>query len=391
MSDATTAKKTPKLRFPGFSAKWRPLKLGELGFFYRGHTYSANNVRDNGLLVLRSSNIQGQKLVTDRNLQFVNRDCSDKITLKKHDVAICMANGSKHLVGKAGEYLGNYHGKLTVGAFCSIFRSKIRLSRYLFQTIEYRKYLHIMLAGTNISNLKNSELESLKFHFPILEVEQQKIAGFLGVVDDKISGLQSKKELLEKYKKGVMQKIFSQEIRFKDENGKDYPAWKETTLGECVTAIKNGLSLEQHNGIEGFKVTRIETISTNKINLGKVGHVNTTQDIQEYKLRVGDMLFSNINSPSQIGRTVYVDKDYNLYHGMNLLRIQVNESNNSKYLLYVMRSNKYKQYFERICNKAVNQASINQTELKKTKKTIPTLKLEQAKTFKKALLQRMFV
>jgi type I restriction enzyme S subunit len=78
-----------------------------------------------------------------------------------------------------------------------------------------------------------------------------------------------------------------------------------------------------------------------------------------------------------------------------------------------MRSNKYKQYFERICNKAVNQASINQTELKKTKITIPTLKeqeeiadflttlddkiniaerkLEQAKTFKKALLQRMFV
>ena len=200
-----------KIRFKDDKGKeypdWVEKKLGEVGCFYRGHNYTSENVKKDGLLVLRSSNIRNNFLILDKDLQFVNIKCSDGILLKTYDIVICMANGSKKLVGKSGMYLGNYDKDLTVGAFCSIFRSNNLLSKYLFQTVQYRKYLHIMLEGTNINNLKNSEICKLLFSFPSLP-EQTKIANFLSEVDKKIEIIEKKKRLVEEYKKGLMQQMF---------------------------------------------------------------------------------------------------------------------------------------------------------------------------------------
>ncbi len=155
-------------------------------------------------------------------------------------------------------------------------------------------------------------------------------------VDERIEKSSQKVELLKKYKKGLMQKIFSQEIRFKDEAGKAFPDWEEKTLGELTLSIRNGLSIDQNNQGEGFKVTRIETISNNSINLDKVGYISTEQNVQDYKLIQGDILFSNINSPAQIGTVVYVGKDYDIYHGMNLLNIRINSQNEEKIVFYIL-------------------------------------------------------
>ena len=187
---------------------WEEKKLGDVGNFYRGHSYNSTNVKDSGLLVLRSSNIKNDSLILDNDLQFVNKDCSDNISLKTNDIVICMANGSKRLVGKSGIYHGDYNGKLTVGAFCSIFRTDNLLSKYILQTVQYRKYLHILLAGTNINNLKNSELSELTFNLPVSSFEQTKIASFLSSIDRKIEQVGKQLDESNQFKKALLQQMF---------------------------------------------------------------------------------------------------------------------------------------------------------------------------------------
>jgi type I restriction enzyme S subunit len=156
--------------------------------------------------------------------------------------------------------------------------------------------------------------------------------------------------------------------------------WSVCSLEEMTLFVGNGLSLEQNQVGVGYKVTRIETISDKKINLEKVGYVDTILDVSSYKLESGDILLSNINSLSHIGKVAYVDKDYDLYHGMNLLRISINrQSHCSGFVFYQLSTEKIKKEFETKANKAVNQASINQTEVKKTMMAVPKSLNEQQK------------
>lgn len=189
-------------------SKWEEKKLGEIGIFYRGHSYNSSNVVNDGLLVLRSNNIQNN-IINYNDLQFVNKDCKEEIILKDKDIIICMANGSKRLVGKTGEYKENLkYSKITVGAFCSIFRTNNRIAKFLFQTKKYYDEIALMLEGTNINNLKNSTLEEISFDIPHSLEEQQKIADFLSSIDNKIEKISDELENLKEFKKGLLQQMF---------------------------------------------------------------------------------------------------------------------------------------------------------------------------------------
>lgn len=187
--------------------EWEEKRLGDIGVFYRGHSYSRDDVKTRGLIVLRSNNIQeGWIDVTD--LQFVDKPCRKEILLRDGDIAVCMSNGSKKLVGKAAIIEGDIQIDATVGAFCSVYRSNHLLKRYLFQTIAYKKSLHLLLAGTNINNLKNNDLAQIKFFVPSDSKEQQKIGQVLSKMDELII---ENKELLEQWKllkKGLLQQMF---------------------------------------------------------------------------------------------------------------------------------------------------------------------------------------
>jgi type I restriction enzyme S subunit len=194
---------------------------------------------------------------------------------------------------------------------------------------------------------------------------------------------------------------------------RDAEAWQSGQLEGALSSISNGLVLEQGGDTSGYKVTRIETISAGTIDLDKVGLVKTSQDISAYKLRVGDILLSNINSVAHIGKSVFVDRDYDLYHGMNLLRLGVNRTKHDpQFIYYLINTDGIRASLRERANKAVNQASINQTELGKTAVALPlkpeqqkiaeclssvdeliaaqARKLDALKTHKKGLMQQLF-
>ena len=116
------------------------------------------------------------------------------------------------------------------------------------------KYQIMRIAqGTKVLGISAKRLAKLKLHLPSLP-EQKKIATFLSSVDDKLQQLTKKKELLQSYKKGIMQKIFSQDLRFKDTNGNNYPQWQEKKLGD-ISKVYQPKTISQTNLTEtGYDV-----------------------------------------------------------------------------------------------------------------------------------------
>ncbi|BFH67372.1 restriction endonuclease subunit S [Paenibacillus dendritiformis] len=119
--------------------------------------------------------------------------------------------------------------------------SKTFLS-YFFKTSNW--YRHIYLNGDSGArhdrvSIKDSDFLNMEVHLPSLQ-EQEKVSSFLILFDQKIEKQQEKIEQLELFKKGIIQKIFSQEIRFKDANGQDFPKWEQKTLGELGQFRKGG-------------------------------------------------------------------------------------------------------------------------------------------------------
>ena len=187
---------------------WEEKKLGEIGVFYRGHSYKATDVSSEGLLVLRSNNISNDSITLSTGLQYVTKKCNNEIILENNDIVICMANGSKNLVGKSGIFhKKNEFQTVTAGAFCSIYRAQNSLSRYLFQTDKYKKYLSILFSGTNINNLKNSDLEELKFKLP-KRAEEKRIFLLFQKLDINIEKQEGILENLKNQKEVLLQKMF---------------------------------------------------------------------------------------------------------------------------------------------------------------------------------------
>ncbi len=153
--------------------------------------------------------------------------------------------------------------------------------------------------------------------------------------------------------------------------------WKILLLGNVLDRLSNGLTYDVSNSV-GYPVTRIETISTGEIDYSKVGHISCLEGYENYKMRKGDILYSHINSLSQIGKVAYYDGDKELYHGMNLLLLRVNNKVISEYLYYYLLTGQAKHIAQTIAKPAVNQASISTGDLRKIKLPVPPME-EQRK------------
>jgi type I restriction enzyme S subunit len=213
---------TGQTRLPGFGGEWEVKRLGDVGNCLRGVTYKGDidlspYDTTNTKRLLRSNNVQNSTVVTT-DIQFVNAArMSENQLLRKNDILICMANGSKALVGKAGVFSVSDGYEYTFGAFMGCFRSNSVDSDstfvfYLFQTGRYRNYINNLLAGSSINNLNPSSVESLEFSIPHLS-EQTAITTVLSDMDAEITALEARRDKTRALKQGMMQELLTGRIR----------------------------------------------------------------------------------------------------------------------------------------------------------------------------------
>ena len=212
---------TGKRRLPGFDGAWNDLTLGELGVCIRGVSYDPkSDLRDtdtgSSVRLLRSNNVQDGEVIFS-NIQIVDESrVKDKQLLRDGDLIVCMANGSKRLVGKSAVF-AKEDILYTVGAFMGIFRPNSSVAsgfvRYLFATARYSYYIASTLSGSSINNLKPSDIEGMKFAIPSDKIEAQAIADCLDSASREIEALKNIKTHLSSQKKYLLQNLIAGTIR----------------------------------------------------------------------------------------------------------------------------------------------------------------------------------
>lgn len=148
--------------------------------------------------------------------------------------------------------------------------------------------------------------------------------------------------------------------------------WEVKYLGDLLTRLANGLTYDV-SVTSGYPVSRIETISSGEINYSKVGYIDNVAGCESYKMQYGDILYSHINSLAHVGKVAYYDGKQELYHGMNLLLMRVNNKVDSNYLYAYLLTSQAKHIAQVIAKPAVNQASISTSDIRKIKLAVPPL------------------
>ncbi|NJB82820.1 restriction endonuclease subunit S [Wenyingzhuangia aestuarii] len=240
--EATTKKQlVPKLRFNEFDGEWRKGKLGDIGKVKMCKRIFSNETSEAGDIPFYKIGTFGKKpdaFITKEHYL----DYKKKFSFPRRGEILISASGT---IGRTVVYDGEsayYQDSNIVWLDNDELLVKNKLLYYLYQIVRYES------EGGTIQRLYNSIILGTKIYFPTLP-EQEKIASFLGSVDQKIALLQQKKKALELYKKGVMQQLFSQQLCFKDPNGNHYPDWETKKLGEVCESIKSGKSKLSDDGI----------------------------------------------------------------------------------------------------------------------------------------------
>ena len=400
--------RVPVLRFPGFDGEWAVTEFNECFIpfskialveeqyplfsltiekgvtpktdryeraFLVGDENNAYKVVRKDYFVLNPMNLRFGALAR-------HRDELEVAVSKYYDVFFCKENYSP-------EYFSNY--LLTN-------RMVIFYNRMATGTLEEKKRVHFS--------------EFIKFKKPIPEfTEQQKIASFLSSIDTKIEQLSKKKAKLEKYKKGMMQKLFSKEIRFKDEEGKDYPEWEEKKLGDIATFNRGkGISKSDIDETGENKCIRYgELYTAYEEVIYEVISRTHIQKCKSFLSKANDVLMPTSDvTPNGLATASALDEK-DIILGGDILIIRTQAINNRYFCYYISA---HKNDVIRLVS-GVTVYHIYGSDMATLKLNIPSLpeqqkiadflssiddkiervgeELEKAKTFKKGLLQQMFV
>lgn len=202
---------TPRVRFKGFEGEWEKVKFGEIAKISRGLTYSPFNLRDKGVRVLRSSNIDEDTFVISENDVFVNKECINIEYAQEGNILVTAANGSPRLVGKHAIIKNIGANPTVVGGFMLLVSSNE--SAFLNASMSscwYNNFLKVGVAGGNgsIGNLSKQDLEDTELLFPNKKDERRAIASFFTNLDRQITLQTQRLEKLKQIKAACLDNMF---------------------------------------------------------------------------------------------------------------------------------------------------------------------------------------
>ena len=381
-------RKKPAIRFKGFTEDWEQRKLGEVVDVCSGRDYK--HLSEGDIPVYGTG---GYMLSVNQALSYDE----DAIGI-----------GRKGTIDKPYVLKSPFWTVDTL--FYAVPRDKIALNFAfdIFQNIDWKKKDE----STGVPSLSKTAINEIDVLIPKYE-EQHALGQFFNDIDNLITLHQRKYDKLVNVKKSMLEKMFPRDGKFvPDVRFSGFTEdWEQRKLGDVV-GITSGFMGDSLLSDGKYHLTRIETIADGIVDENRVGYSNEKPD-DMYLLKHGDILYSNINSISHMGKVAKYQGNSPLYHGINLLRLQPENNINSDFLLYLLNTEKCRNWAKTRANQAVSQASINQSLLttqeiaissfEEQKKigdyfrnldnliTLHQRKLEKLKNIKKSCLVKMFI
>jgi type I restriction enzyme S subunit len=403
---------------------WEKMTLGDVCVFVRnGYAYSSDGSRNHRYKLTRIESISGG-VINDEKLGSSD-EIDPRYRLVDGDILFSNINSLPYL-GNVARYTNDlgeiYHG---MNLLCIRPRANEINSIFLFEllgTSRIRRYeITHAKAAVNQCSLPSSDVKAMSLYCPSLP-EQRKIADLLSAVDDVISAQEAEVAAWEKRKKGVMQKLFSQEVRFKADDGSDFPDWEERTFADVFIKLRNntlsrdclnaesGQARNIHYGDVLAKYGSIVDIQNNQ-----VPFVNSDVECKRWdRLKDGDIVIADTAEDDSVGKAVEVTNIGSdvVYSGLHTIACRPRESFARNYLGYYMNSDAYHDQL-RPYMQGITVTSVSKGNIALTRMSVPSLP-EQCKIadclaslddviakakdeldawceLKKGLLQQMFV
>ncbi|PHX54930.1 restriction endonuclease subunit S [Tychonema bourrellyi FEM_GT703] len=401
-------KKVPVLRFPEFEGDWHELKFNKLIQLISGQHLSPNEYSlDSGEIPY----FTGPSDFTNDLSKITKWTKYSEKSAQQGDILITVKGNG------VGEMLFLYLPCVAMGRQLMAIRPITVVGEILYQKLfTYRQQFQALASGNVIPGLSRPDILTTKIYLSGLK-EQEKIASFLWAVDTRLTQLRRKHELLQTYKRGVMQKIFSQQIRFKCDDGKAFPDWKEKKLGD-LGELLNGLTGKKAEDFGKGKpyITYKQVFDSSYIKLNACEFVSLAPQEKQNSIKRGDILFTTSSETSnEVGfSSVLLHEVEELYLNSFCfgLRPQSSQELIPKFSQYLFRSSIFrgKMY---ILAQGSTRFNLSKSSFVRVKLPIPCPQ-EQAKIadfltaidqkieaiakqiklteqFKKGLLQKMFV
>ena len=337
---------------------WVETTLDGIAEYINGYPFKPADLGEVGLPVIRIKQLLDPNEPVDRT----NTDTPDRCLLRDGDIVF------------------SWSGTLAVRIWN---RGPAKLNQHLFRVVEkkgvYKGIIPLILEhaieeleekshGTTMKHITKQTLLPHKVLLPPLP-EQKRIVDLISSVDSYIEALQQQLESAKRSRNAVLHELLTA--------GSD--DWVETTLGQEFEICKNGKNYKDGISTEGLPISRIQTIASGKIDLTKVGFGNLfLEDAEGFLLEEGDILFSHINSLPHVGKVAIVQPNHlPLIHGMNLLRMRFTDSNDTKFMFYLMQNESMRDEIKSRAQVAVNQVSINISNIKTIRIVIPPLRTQR--------------